>query len=92
MTISLVFNKLIVMELKIYISHLERGGATKLADSLGISISHLSQMAAGTTAISPARCVAIEQATSGAVARKDLRPDDYWLIWPEVATNQLKPI
>lgn len=27
---------------------------------------------------------AIERATSGAVTRQDLRPDDYWLIWPDL--------
>jgi DNA-binding transcriptional regulator YdaS (Cro superfamily) len=33
---------------------------------------------------SPANCVAIERATGGAVTRQDLRPDDYWLIWPDL--------
>lgn len=34
---------------------------------------------------SPAYCVAIERATSGAVTRRDLRPDDWQDIWPELA-------
>ncbi|MBV7457340.1 helix-turn-helix domain-containing protein [Acidovorax sp. sif1233] len=34
----------------------------------------------------PTHCVAIERATSGAVTRRDLRPDDWHLIWPELAT------
>lgn len=29
-------------------------------------------------------CVAIEQATASAVTRKDLRPDDWAQIWPEL--------
>lgn len=29
-------------------------------------------------------CVSIEQATDGAVTRKDLRPDDWQKIWPEL--------
>jgi len=33
------------------------------------------------------RCVEIEQATAGAVTRRDLRPDDWQLIWPELATE-----
>ncbi|MDH4417685.1 MAG: YdaS family helix-turn-helix protein [Acidovorax sp.] len=33
----------------------------------------------------PAHCVAIEKATEGAVTRRDLRPDDWHLIWPELA-------
>lgn len=35
----------------------------------------------------PVRCVAIEQITNGQVTRKDLRPDDWHLIWPELADN-----
>jgi DNA-binding transcriptional regulator YdaS (Cro superfamily) len=31
------------------------------------------------------RCVPIERATAGAVTRKDLRPDDWAAIWPELA-------
>lgn len=33
----------------------------------------------------PILCVAIERATCGAVTRRDLRPDDWHLIWPELA-------
>jgi DNA-binding transcriptional regulator YdaS (Cro superfamily) len=33
---------------------------------------------------SPEYALAIERATSGAVTRQDLRPDDYWLIWPDL--------
>lgn len=29
-------------------------------------------------------CAAIEQATNGKVTRKDLRPDDWAQIWPEL--------
>lgn len=30
-------------------------------------------------------CLAIERATDGVVTRRDLRPDDWHLIWPELA-------
>jgi len=36
-------------------------------------------------------CLAIERATEGKVTRQELRPDDYWLIWPDLphpATTQ----
>lgn len=33
---------------------------------------------------SPEYALAIERATGGAVTRKDLRPDDYWRIWPDL--------
>lgn len=32
----------------------------------------------------PEYCVAIERATAGAVTRKDLRPEDWAAIWPEL--------
>lgn len=34
---------------------------------------------------SPVNCVAIEQATGGLVTRRDLRPNDWASIWPELA-------
>jgi DNA-binding transcriptional regulator YdaS (Cro superfamily) len=65
-----------------------RGNATKIALALGISLSYLSQMAAGTVSISPERCVRIWQITDGAVTRRDLRPADWWLIWPELVNPE----
>ncbi|HHL0960307.1 TPA: transcriptional regulator [Serratia marcescens] len=73
------------MELKQYINELERGGAKKLAEQLSVSKSYLSQMASGRTAISPERCVEIENATGGVVSRRDLRPNDWQKIWPELS-------
>lgn len=35
----------------------------------------------------PAYCRAIETATQGAVTRRDLRPDDWHRIWPELAID-----
>jgi len=32
---------------------------------------------------------AIERATDGAVRRQDLRPDDWHLIWPELAEQEV---
>lgn len=71
------------MDLKTYLSQLERGGPSRLAAALSVSPSYLSQLAAGSS-VSPARCVEIEKATGGQVTRKDLRPTDYFDIWPEI--------
>lgn len=73
------------MQFRAYLDLLERGGMTKLADDLKVSISYLSQLASGASPISPARCVEIESATKGVVTRKDLRPNDWAKIWPELA-------
>lgn len=75
------------MDLKTYISG-ERGTATKLASALGVPLSYLSQMINGTSSVSPKRCVEIEQVTNGVVTRKDLRPDDWADIWPELRSEQ----
>lgn len=37
---------------------------------------------------SPENCVSIERATDGAVTRRDLRPDDWHRIWPELVTDE----
>jgi len=37
---------------------------------------------------SPIYATAIERATNGLVTRQDLRPNDWWLIWPELAEQQ----
>lgn len=36
------------------------------------------------TKVAPEYCVVIELETKGAVTRKDLRPNDWWAIWPEL--------
>jgi DNA-binding transcriptional regulator YdaS (Cro superfamily) len=36
----------------------------------------------------PEYCVAIERETGGKVTRKDLRPDDWQAIWPELADKR----
>ncbi|WP_059516593.1 MULTISPECIES: transcriptional regulator [Burkholderia] len=75
------------MDLKKFIRTSERGTATKLAGALGVSVSYLSQMAAGHCPISEKRCVLIECVTKGVVSRRDLRPDDWHLIWPELVAD-----
>lgn len=77
------------MELKKYIEILGRGGSKSFAQKLGISSSFLSQLVSGRAAISPARCVKIEHESQGKVTRKDLRPDDWQKIWPEIYDSKL---
>lgn len=72
------------MDLKTYISSSPRGTAASLAKAIGVSPSYLSQMASGQSPISPERCVAIEKETGGVVSRRDLWPDGWDRIWPEL--------
>lgn len=61
------------------------GGVGKLADAIGVGQSAISNLAMRGGMPSPANCVAIEQVTNRTVTRKDLRPKDWHLIWPELA-------
>ncbi|WP_316869709.1 transcriptional regulator [Ralstonia wenshanensis] len=63
-----------------------RGRLTALARAIDMSPIYLSQVVNKGLRINPARCVAIEVATQGAVRRPDLRPDDWHLIWPELVS------
>ncbi|WP_232457273.1 transcriptional regulator [Burkholderia ubonensis] len=42
----------------------------------------------GGRAPSPENCVGLERVTRGAISRRDLRPNDWHLIWPELAQQK----
>ena len=63
------------------------GGRVALARLIQVSPSYVSQLIAGARPLPVERCPEIERATSGAVTRRDLRPADWWLIWPELVTD-----
>ena len=71
--------------LQLAINHM--GGVSKLADAIGVGQSAISNLVSRNGKPSPENCVAIEQATKKAVTRKDLRPDDWHLIWPELRSS-----
>ena len=60
------------------------GGVGKLASAIGIGQPAISNWKARGTPIDPILCVGIEKATGGQVTRRDLRPNDWWRIWPEL--------
>ena len=55
--------------------------------SAGASRSYLRLIAYGHKHPSPSVAASIERATEGAVTRQQLRPDDWPLIWPELAES-----
>lgn len=61
------------------------GGVGKLALALGVAQPVVSNWRARGTTPDAVHCVAIERITHGAVTRRDLRPEDWHLIWPELA-------
>ena len=73
------------MKLNDYLESNESGA--QLARRLGITPVLISQWRTKSRPVPVDKAVAIEQATKGAVTRKDLRPDDWHLIWPELQTG-----
>ena len=64
------------------------GGLGALARILSVSAPTVSQWKSGIRPIPAERCVEIEQVTNGQVTRKDLRPDDWAQIWPELIEKE----
>jgi DNA-binding transcriptional regulator YdaS (Cro superfamily) len=71
------------MNLKDWISS-RHGAQAELARATGIHAPSISQWASGLRQVPIPRCKQIEDATGGAVTRRDLRPDDWHRIWPEL--------
>lgn len=65
------------------------GGRETLAKAIGVTTAALGNWKARGVPIQ--RCIAIERATHGAVTRRDLRPEDWHLIWPELADPSPNP-
>jgi len=74
------------MKLRDWLDSTDSPTVTAFAVQLGVSRVYLSQLAARQDGRVPSAdlCVRIERATAGKVTRADLRPDDYWLIWPDL--------
>ncbi len=63
------------------------GTQAALASALGVSASIVWQWSNGRRPVPTEYCTAIERATGSAVTRRDLRPSDWWLIWPELVNG-----
>jgi DNA-binding transcriptional regulator YdaS (Cro superfamily) len=61
------------------------GNNTKTALALGVTVQAVCFWRDGEREINPKGCVKIEKLTNGLVTRKDLRPNDWQDIWPELA-------
>jgi Putative antitoxin of bacterial toxin-antitoxin system, YdaS/YdaT len=78
------------MQLKQWLDE-ERGRALALAKAIKVPPSFVSNMGSGAKQVPFDQCMPIERATDGAVTRRDLRPDDYLIHWPELAEPQPPP-
>ena len=97
---SIAFDKLIVaiayayskcyyfrMNLKKYI---EGNSITALAKAVGVAPAVVHQWMTGNRPVPVKRCHCVVKATNGLVQLKDLRPNDWYLIWPEL-TEERQP-
>jgi DNA-binding transcriptional regulator YdaS (Cro superfamily) len=75
------------MKLNDYISE-KRGRLNELAQAIGAHTPDVSRWAKNKRPVPITHCFSIEEATGGVVTRKDLRPDDWHLIWPELAEHK----
>lgn len=64
------------------------GSQKALADALGVTPATVNQWINGHRPVPVERCPEIERATSGQVTRRDLRPSDWWKIWPELVMEE----
>lgn len=71
--------------LKNYLAPMSRAQRAAFAARCRTSTNTLRNIAYGQKRAGAALCIAIEQATGGAITRADLRPEDWPLLWPEYA-------
>ncbi|WP_322105869.1 transcriptional regulator [Paraburkholderia sp. J41] len=76
------------MDLRTYLSA-ERGRLVRLARAIGAHASDVSAWANRRRPVPITLCWAIELATGGEVSRRELRPDDWHLIWPDLLDGSL---
>jgi DNA-binding transcriptional regulator YdaS (Cro superfamily) len=76
------------MDLKTYLSSLaDEETRTQFASRCDTSLGHLRNcIYTGGKRLAPVTCVAVEIQSGRAVTRRDLRPDDWHRIWPELVT------
>lgn len=65
----------------------EVGGPARLAVLLGVTTQAVCFWRDGKRQMPVQHCSTIELATDGQVTRRDLRPNDWQRIWPELATT-----
>jgi len=78
------YAKLIRMTLSDYLKTQGRGAISALAKQIGAHVPDVYRWMSGQRPVPIGRCPAIERATDGQVSRRDLRPDDWHLIWPDL--------
>lgn len=74
--------------LKKHLSQFSREARQEIAERCGTSLGYLTNVANGYKQCGPLLAAVLESEFAGAVTRRDLRPNDWMLIWPELAKKQ----
>lgn len=69
----------------------ERGRAVRLAERLGCTAPFVREYAESDKPFPVEHCATVESFTARVVMRWDLRPLDWWKVWPELATHPRAP-
>ena len=72
------------MDLNLYLDSPGGLSAAELARQIKASPAFVYQWRRKIRPVPAGFCAAIERATNGAVSRKELRPDDWQAIWPDL--------
>jgi DNA-binding transcriptional regulator YdaS (Cro superfamily) len=71
-----------------YINSLSPEDRSRFEGVAGTSIGYLRKAASAKQVLGAATCVGVERASGGVITRKQLRPEDWHLIWPELAAPE----
>lgn len=77
------------MDLNTYLKSDGAISSAELARRVGVSPSLVYQWRTGRRPVPVEYCALIENATSGAVTRRDLRANDWGRIWPELEMREV---
>lgn len=76
------------MELKTFVATLKIPLRNSFSEKCETSWPHIRNICYGHKTCGEKLAVSIERESSGQVTRRDLRPADWWLIWPELVTEE----
>lgn len=79
------------MNLHEYVSAQPRGVINALANAVGAHAPDVSRWVTGKRPIPVQHAASIEKFTGGVVTRKDMFPDTWHKVWPELAQQAAKP-
>lgn len=79
------------MDLRTYQKGWTSDQRDEFAVACGTTAGHMRNISYGYKPCATDLAVRIEQHTNKAVSRRDLRPADWWLHWPELVTKRHQP-